>query len=144
MPMSIFGFKKNKLTLTAIIILTIIFCVNSSAFAESSDNKLDVDMKLSIGEDGLIKIEDKKSNLTSEKTWNALIKRYKNVIVGFSAVAALTMLMWFIFKFTKLGVCADNPQQRAEVIRGLWVTGIATAFLGSVSLFVYIFYTMLN
>lgn len=143
--MFIFDLKKNKLTLTAIIILTIIFYVNSSAaFAESFDNKLDVDMKLSIGEDGLIKIEDRKSNLTSEKTWNALIKRYKNVIVGFSAVAALTMLMWFIFKFTKLGVYADNPQQRAEVIRGLWVTGIATAFLGSVSLFVYIFYTMLN
>ena len=143
--MFIFDLKKNKLTLTAIIILTIIFCVNSSAaFAESFDNKLDVDMKLSIGEDGLIKIEDKKSKWTSEKTWNALIKRYKNVIVGFSAVAALTMLMWFIFKFTKLGVYADNPQQRAEVIRGLWVTGIATAFLGSVSLFVYIFYTMLN
>lgn len=54
------------------------------------------------------------------------------------------MLLLFIFKFTKLGIYADNPQKRAEIVKGLWVTGIATALLSSVSLFTYIFYTMLD
>ena len=113
-------------------------------FADSSKSDLDGELELSIGEDGLIKLEDKKKNLTADDTWNELIARYKNVIVGIAAVAALSMLLLFIFKFTKLGAYADNPQQRAEIVRGLWVTGLATALLGSVSLFVYIFYTMLN
>lgn len=139
-----FSLKKKQLIFIAIIVFIIVFLFDSFVFANSSKSNLDIELELSIGEDGLIKLEDKKNNLTADDTWNELIARYKNVIVGIAAVAALTMLLLFIFKFTKLGTYADNPQQRAEIIRGLWVTGLATALLGSVSLFVYIFYTMLN
>lgn len=142
--MSIFSLNKYKTALILSIIVFVVFFTNTLVFASSSSRDLEMDITISIGDDGLIRLEDKKNSHSAEKTWNSFINQYKNAIVGFAAVAAISMVMFFIFKFVKLGIYADSPQHRSEIIRGLWTTGIATALLGATSLIVYIFYTMLN
>ena len=75
-----------------------------------------------------------------DEAFSHIIEKYKTMISFFSAIAAITMVAIFIYMFTKLGTTAGNPQERQKCITGLIITGIAAALLGSVSLFVGLFY----
>ena len=96
-----------------------------------------------------IKIENNRVVLdtgyeTEDEVYSYIIEKYKTVIVFFSAIAAITMAGIFIFLLIKLGATSTNPQERSKILTGLLITGIATALLGSVSLFVGLFYNMLK
>lgn len=72
--------------------------------------------------------------------WTQIIKKYRVFIVGISGIAAITMVVIFIFQFLKLGASAGNPQARSQALTGLLWSGIAAAGLGAVSLIVGLFY----
>ena len=76
--------------------------------------------------------------------WNTFIDKYRFWISGFSGIAAVTMILFFIINFMKLGASSGNPQGRSNAIQGLVWTGLAAAGLGGVSIVVAFFYNALG
>jgi hypothetical protein len=72
--------------------------------------------------------------------WKGIIIRYRKFIVGIAGVAAVTMVLLFIFQFIKLGQSAGNPQARAQALTGVMWTGVAAAGLGAVAIITSLFY----
>ena len=107
-----------------------------------STNKLVNNLDIHLGEDGLIKLTKEKTD--NMAAWRVLIREYRKFVVGFAGFGAVTMVLLFIKHFVKLGAVAGNPQARSEAIKGLWVTGVATALLGSVAIVTALFYTSLK
>ncbi len=85
------------------------------------------------------------SNSTkSGDAWTNFIKKYRNFIVGISGIGAVSMILFFIMNFMKLGANAGNPQGRQQAITGLVFSGLAAAGLGAVSIIVGFFYSALK
>lgn len=106
----------------------------TSGGAGSVEVRMDSDGNI-ILEGGGVNFNDSSSN-----SWNQIFSRYRNIIVGLSGFATLTMLGAFIFLFTKLGATSGNDQARRQTITGIMFTGIATALLGSVTIIMGFFY----
>ena len=101
---------------------------------------------VTVGEDGTITTG---GALTKDKdgmsgAWNTFIDKYRFWISGFSGIAAVTMILFFIINFMKLGASSGNPQGRSNAIQGLVWTGLAAAGLGGVSIVVAFFYNALS
>ena len=75
--------------------------------------------------------------------WQRVLAQYRGVIAGLSGVAAITMIVFFIINFMKLGAAAGNPTQRSQALMGIIWTGLAAAGCGGVSIFVGFFYNVL-
>lgn len=69
-----------------------------------------------------------------------IIPKYKNIMVFAGGILTVTMVGVFVYQFTKLGAVATNPRERQEVIKGLTVSGISAALLGSTTFVVGIFF----
>lgn len=84
------------------------------------------------------------ANKDMASSWNTFIDKYRFWISGFSGIAAVTMILFFIINFMKLGASSGNPQGRSQAIAGLVWTGLAAAGLGGVSIVVAFFYNALG
>lgn len=100
-------------------------------------NDISVEMK-----DGKIELKGFGSGDQSS-VWSNIFAKYKTFIAGISGVAAITMLVFFILNFMKLGASSGNPQQRQQALMGVLWTGLAAAGLGAVSIFFGFFYSIL-
>lgn len=99
--------------------------------------------------DGSLTIQDGKvtlggpQNITNDTEAKAtVIEKYKGIITFVSGIITVTMVAVFIIQFLKLGMMPSNPRERKEVITGLLISGVSAALLGSITLFVGIFYGM--
>lgn len=101
-------------------------------------NEFDV----SVSEIGVTYKGDMGKVSNKDGAWNTFFTRYRTLIVGLAGMGTITMILFFIMNFTKLGVYSGNPQERQKVINSLILSGIATMILGSITLFVAIFYFM--
>ncbi len=72
------------------------------------------------------------------------LEQYKAVITFISGIATATFVLIFIVHFIKLGATATNPRARSETLKGMLISGITAAFMGSLTLFVGVFYGMLR
>jgi len=98
--------------------------------------------EVKVGKDGKVDTGSlKKGDMSS--SWTDLIKRYRFWIAGFSGIAAVSMILFFILNFMKLGASAGNPNARSQALSGLIWTGLAAAGLGGVSIIVGFFYSAL-
>jgi|SRR5690625_4923061 len=99
---------------------------------------------LSITSTGKVNLTDEDGNVLSK---GALvtegIDRYRFVIAGVSGVGAVSMILFFILNFMKLGATSGNPQGRGQAILGLILTGVAATGLGAVSFITGVFYNAL-
>lgn len=131
------GLKAMFIGLIMAILFT--FSIPATAFAEGPNNGVP-DVK--IGTDGAMTITGSgfSDGADGENAWTQIIKKYRVFIVGISGIAAITMVVIFIFQFLKLGASAGNPQARSQALTGLLWSGIAAAGLGAVSLIVGLFY----
>lgn len=77
---------------------------------------------------------------SEDEAFSHIIEKYKVIITFFAAIGAITMVAIFIYTFIKLGASSGNPQERQKCLTGLIITGLATALLGSIALFVGLFY----
>lgn len=100
------------------------------------------DVKVEMGESGLTVSGGGIENGSTASSWNELIGKSKNFVIGISGIVTVAMILFFIILLTKLGATADNPSERSKVVKGLIVSGLAVAGLGSVTTFVGIFYGM--
>lgn len=94
---------------------------------------------VTVGTDG-VTIGGAGFDTTQGSAWTQILGKYRGFIVGISGVAAVTMIVVFIFHFVKLAGSAGNPSARSQALVGLMWSGIAAAGLGSVSLIVGLFY----
>ena len=65
--------------------------------------------------------------------------RYKFLITGILGLGSLTMILMFIKSFMQLTVSSGNPSQRQQAITGLFLTGLATAGMGGITIVVALF-----
>lgn len=96
------------------------------------------EVNVTVGEDGSLKLDGggMSNTGTSGSAWTKFINKYRNFIVGISGIGAVSMIMFFIFQFMKLGASAGNPQARSQALTGLIWSGIAAAGLGAVTIIV--------
>lgn len=101
------------------------------------------DVKLEIDSNGKLEFKggDINAGGNSGSAWTKFIEKYRNFIVGISGIGAVSMIMFFIFQFMKLGASAGNPQARSQALTGLIWSGIAAAGLGAVTIIVGFFYS---
>lgn len=108
--------------------------VNVQAGVDKTDGKFKVQI------DGITDV----ANSAQSSIWDKIFTQYRGVIVGLSGIGAITMIVFFIMNFMKLGASAGNPQARTQALVGIIWTGLAAAGLGGVTLFVGFFYNVLK
>lgn len=134
----------------SVLILAMLVIILMSLFSPSFVFAGKVEEKAKESSDGVfdnfdVKVDGNKVTTGSKDTdgtkgWEGIIIKYKNFIVGVAGVAAVTMVVLFIFQFIKLGQSAGNPQARAQALTGVLWTGVAAAGLGAVALITSLFY----
>lgn len=96
-----------------------------------------------VGDDGAIADNDI-TGANSEGSFQIVISKYKSIAVALMGVLTITMLIFMLIQFTKLGAAGDNEMARKKAIMGILTTGIATALLGGSTIVVGFFWGALN
>jgi len=100
--------------------------------------------KLYINSKGKVSVANENGKVESKSTiWNRLLDRYRYVVAGISAFGAVTMILFFIIGFGRLGANSTNPEGRSRAIMGLILAGVAATGLGAVAMITGIFYNSL-
>ena len=73
-----------------------------------------------------------------------IITKYRTIAVALMGILTITMLIFMLIQFTKLGAAGDNEMARKKAIMGILTTGIATALLGGSSIVVGFFWNALT
>ncbi len=81
----------------------------------------------------------------SSETMNmqGVVNRYKTIALALTSVLTITMLIFMLLQFTKLGAAGDNEMARKRAIMGILTTGIATALLGGATIIIGFFWNAL-
>ena len=66
---------------------------------------------------------------------NAILFKYKGIVLGVFGMATLTLIALAIYFAVQLGGAGNNPQKRQQAISRLLICGVATAIMGSFTLF---------
>lgn len=118
---------------------------NKAPTTESSTNSFDIpevdltdDGKLDLGSVGLADGEKKGA------VFSRILTEYRGIVTFISAIALISMILFFIINLIALGNSKGNPQDRQKAITGLVVSGIATAGLGSVVTITQLFFHMVK
>lgn len=70
----------------------------------------------------------------------SLFNEYKIHLMGFAGLALLIGILGFIINLTRLAQYSTNPQMRTKIVHELIVLGFTIAVLGSITLFVGLFF----
>lgn len=96
--------------------------------------------KLYIDEDGKVDVKSKDGTVKSKsKLVTEFIKKYRVIVAGISGIGTVSMILFFIIGFMRLGATGDNPEGRSKAIIGLICSGIGAAGLGAVTLITGLF-----
>lgn len=125
--------SKARFAIISLIILLFSMFIITPLHAEATEAKVEI-----VGNKVVLNTGFNDQN----EAFHHVIERYKVIIVFFAAMATITMVGIFIFNFMKLASSASNPMERQKCITGLIISGIATGLLGSVGLFVGLFYNV--
>lgn len=72
-----------------------------------------------------------------------LITRYRAIAVAITGVLTITMFIFMLFQFAKLGGAGDNEMARKKAVMGILTTGVAVALLGGSTIVIGFFWNML-
>lgn len=73
---------------------------------------------------------------TTQEAFKALFNEYKIQLAGFLGIGIGISIISFIVNFIKLGMYGSNGVLRRMIIQNLFISGICTALLGSLSLII--------
>lgn len=127
--------KGIKISVAIAILLTVMFSIFVPVQADAAGIP-----DVTITSSGMTVKGDGFDKTGGTSAWTELISKYRAFIMGISGIAAITMVVIFIFQFLKLGASAGNPQARSQALVGVLWSGIAAAGLGAVTLIVGLFY----
>lgn len=115
--------------------------LNYNPTPTSGDQAGDVgNIDVTVGDDGHLTVGGVGDG---EAPWKTVIEKFRGVIAGITGVCTMIMIVLFILAFMKLGSSAGNPTQRTQALVGILWTGVATALLGSVTIWIGFFYNAL-
>lgn len=115
-------------------------------FAEDGGSNKDsgiADSTVEVSSDGTVTYGGDLATGADGSSWTKLISKYRFFIAGVSGIGAVSMILFFIINFMKLGGTSSNPQGRSSAIMGLVFSGLAAAGLGAVTFIVGIFFNAL-
>lgn len=140
--------QKVSLGLILTMMLTLMFAFMSPMESYASTSKGDDigGVSVEVDENGKLKISGNEnfSNGGTSSAWNSLFTKYRTFIVGISGIGAISMIVFFVIQFMKLGASAGNPQARSQALAGVLWTGLAAAGLGAVTIVVGFFYNSIK
>jgi len=96
-----------------------------------------------VDENGNIKLNDNASEEEQKQTLAKVVGQYRTIASVITGILAVTMFIFMLVQFTKLGAAGDNEQGRKRAIAGILTTGIATALLGGASVVIGFFWNIL-
>lgn len=97
--------------------------------------------KLFIDESGKVDVKAENGTVKSkQKIVTEFIAKYRVVIAGISGIGTVSMILFFIIGFLKLGAAGSNPEARSRAIAGLISSGVGAAGLGAVALITGLFF----
>lgn len=73
---------------------------------------------------------------------NSILFKYKGIVLGVFGIATLTLIALAIYFAVQLGGAGNNPQKRQQATSRLLICGIATAIMGSFTLFFALSFNM--
>lgn len=97
-----------------------------------------------VGDDGGINSSSDVAQQNTDGSFTTIITKYKAIAVAIMGILTITMLIFMLIQFTKLGAAGDNEMARKKAIMGILTTGIATALLGGATIIVGFFWGALT
>lgn len=76
--------------------------------------------------------------------FTTVMTQYRRIAVAITGILTITMLIFMLIQFTKLGASGDNEMARKKAIMGILTTGIATALLGGATIIIGFFWNVLS
>lgn len=76
--------------------------------------------------------------------FTTVMTQYRTIAVAITGILTITMLIFMLIQFTKLGASGDNEMARKKAIMGILTTGIATALLGGATIVIGFFWNVLS
>ena len=145
-------FKSKKITLsrilTVVMLLALCFSTFSVAYAGPEDKSGTTsattsvfDDYVQVGESGKVTVADGSDGEALQL--GGVVSKYKSVAVVITSILTITMFIFMLVQFTKLGASGDNDSARKKAIAGILTTGIATALFGGASIIIGFFWNFL-
>ena len=143
-------FKSKKLALsrilTVVMLLALCFSTFSVADAAPGDKATSAttsvfDDYVQVGESGKVTVADGSDGEALQL--GGVVSKYKSVAVVITSILTITMFIFMLVQFTKLGASGDNDSARKKAIAGILTTGIATALFGGASIIIGFFWNFL-
>lgn len=97
-----------------------------------------------VSDDGKINESSEVATQNTDGSFTTIITKYKSIAVAIMGILTITMLIFMLIQFTKLGAAGDNEMARKKAIMGILTTGIATALLGGATIIVGFFWGALS
>lgn len=97
-----------------------------------------------VSDDGKINEGSEVATQNTDGSFTTVITKYKSIAVAIMGILTITMLIFMLIQFTKLGAAGDNEMARKKAIMGILTTGIATALLGGATIIVGFFWGALT
>lgn len=97
-----------------------------------------------VGDQGNINESSTVASQSSNGSFTTVITKYKSIATAIMGILTITMLIFMLIQFTKLGAAGDNEMARKKAIMGILTTGIATALLGGATIVVGFFWGVLK
>lgn len=140
--------RKNKGLIAGLAALGVVSAFTTFAPVEAHANGKNNDTGISdstveVKSDGTVTYSGDLATGADGSSWTKLISKYRFFIAGVSGIGAVSMILFFIINFMKLGATSANPQERSRAIMGLVFSGLAAAGLGAVTFIVGIFFNAL-
>jgi len=96
-----------------------------------------------VDENGNIKLNENATDEEQKQTLAKVVNQYRTIASVITGILAVTMFIFMLVQFAKLGAAGDNEQGRKRAIAGILTTGIATALLGGASVVIGFFWNIL-
>jgi len=97
-----------------------------------------------VNDNGDINSSSEVAQQNANGSFTTIITKYKSIAVAIMGILTITMLIFMLIQFTKLGAAGDNEMARKKAIMGILTTGIATALLGGATIIVGFFWGALS
>lgn len=112
---------------------------NKNGGVDGSGSVNDIDVEYETDGDGNLKVKSTMED-NSVSSWNRVISKFHNQIIGVAGVATVIFIALFIKYFVTLGGSAANPQKRHEALMGILFCGIGFALFGGITVIMSISY----
>lgn len=93
-----------------------------------------------VSDSGEINTSSSVAQQNTNGSFSTIITKYRSIATAIMGILTITMLIFMLIQFTKLGAAGDNEMARKKAIMGILTTGIATALLGGATIVVGFFW----